>query len=456
MLTVEPDGEPIDESAMQQVPASVNVLRTPWIDLIKQVKGLCRMGSAPVDSPGQSLLRDPAQSCRDSGPESPHAVKPAAQRSSGIIREFVSRLLITPDSRVGWIRPAVRAAMRHIRRQRPDVLYSTSPYASAHLIGLIVSRRTGLPWVADFRDPWRDNPFRRRGPAILERWDAWLERTVLRRASYVVCNTPTMAARLCRRLPFLTGKCSTILNGFDQQRFEAIEPARLAPGDTFVLTHSGQFYGPRSPNTLFTALRSVLERRPDLAARMQVMLIGPRTYDGRDLGELAAEAGVAEQVKVLGQKRHAETLSYLAGSDALLLVGNRGGGDELQVPNKLFEYLAMRKPIIAAVAAHSPAVSILSAARAQALVCDPGDPVALAGAVAQLAQGRPPCVDDAWGGVARFDRIHRAAELADIFRKVSAGYLQEPVAAHAVPEGRTKVGVPSMFDSLGVEGPCTT
>jgi len=99
---------------------------------------------------------------------------------------------------------------------------------SAHLIALTLSRRTGLPWVADFRDPWIGNPFRQAGSAILERWDALLERRVLRRATRVVCSTPTMTARLCERLPFIGGKCSTILNGFDPESFDGIDIAFFA------------------------------------------------------------------------------------------------------------------------------------------------------------------------------------------------------------------------------------
>jgi glycosyltransferase involved in cell wall biosynthesis len=273
--------------------------------------------------------------------------------------------------------------------------------------------------VADFRDPWRDSPFRESTFAMLERWDDWLEQKVLRRASHVVCNTPTMAERLCKRLPFVADKCSTILNGFDAERPYAAESWRTAPSETFVLTHAGQFYGPRSPKPVFKALRSLLKRRPALRGKLQLLLIGPRLFDGTDLAQMAKEAGVDEHVHVLGQKSHAETMSRLAGSDALLLAGTSGVGSELQVPNKLFEYLTLRKPIIATLASGNPAIDILKDARAEALVCDPNDTVALASAITQLATGKHPDVADAWSGVAQFDRTHRAEELADVFRMVS-------------------------------------
>ncbi|MHC4697671.1 MAG: glycosyltransferase family 4 protein [Planctomycetota bacterium] len=444
VLTVEPKDEPVDNSLMQQVPESAGILRAPWIDLIERGKKLCRMNPARVDTDRPaSSRRSPIEN-----PRRPASTDNGAVRSPPwLTKEFVSRLLITPDSRTGWIWPAVKMGMRHIRRRRPDVVYSTSPYMSAHLIALILSRRTGMPWVADFRDPWRDNPFCEPGFAVLERWDAWLEKMVLRRATHVVCSTPTMAARLCERLPLIADKCSTILNGFDPGLLDTVEPVRNTPSDTFLITHAGQFYGPRSPNTLFSALRRALDQSPELAGRMQIALIGQREYDGRDLHQLAVEAGVGDDVKVLGQKSHAETIAYLAGSDALMLVGSSGVGSDLQVPNKLFEYLAIRKPIIATLPAHSPAVDIIKDARAQVLVCDPDDPTALANAMVQLAKGDRPSIDGARSGVAQFDRAHRAAELADIFYKVAS----KPAAAQsdacavsetgacAVPEGRRKV-----------------
>lgn len=412
VLTVEPRDEPLDESLLREVPASATVLRTPWFDTIVCAKRIV----------------DWALRTKTSGRG--HSRSTIGKRQShGRFREWASRLLVTPDSRIGWICPAVRAGLRAIRLRRPDVIYSTSPYMSAHLVALVLSRLAHLPWVADFRDPWRGNPFHRPHPsrgceptdtfATLDHWDALIEWMVLRSAANIVCCTPTMTEALCRRRPFVSKKCTTILNGFDRQRFDDIEPMRLAPADHFVLTHCGQFYGPRSPKVWFAALRRVLDRSPELVGRIHLQLIGSESYDGRSLSDWAAQAGVRECVRVLGQKSHAEALSYMAGSDALLLAGSTGIGAELQIPNKLFEYLALRKPIIAACSAMSPIVKIISDARAEAVVCDPDDERGLAGAITRLALDRHVNVGNAWAGVSQFDRAHRAKELAEVFRRVA-------------------------------------
>ncbi|UCC30875.1 MAG: hypothetical protein JSU86_01095, partial [Phycisphaerales bacterium] len=107
------------------------------------------------------------------------------------------------------------------------------------------------------------------------------------------------------------------------------------------------------------------------------------------------------------------------GSDALILAGSAGAGGELQIPNKLYEYLAVRRPIIATCSSASPVVSILNEARAEAVVCDPADEQALARAITQLATDRHVNVVDAWDGVDQFDRARRAGELEEIFRSLS-------------------------------------
>jgi len=365
VVTAQPHNDPIDATLLADVPASASVRRTAWADPVASLKHLFG-------------FRDTGEDHREPARQQVEANRPPGRS----LREWLTRLMFTPDSRTGWILPAVRASMAAIRKCRPDVIYSTSPCMSAHLAALLVRLRTGLPWVADFRDPWRDNPFRQSGFASLEWWDGWLERRVLRNASHIVCNTPTMRQCLCARMPLLAAKSTTILNGFDLDSLDGLVPVRTgAPGD-FIFMHCGQFYGPRSPAVWFRALRRLLEESPDLARRARLALIGPDLYKGEHLKELARQADVADAVIVLGLRTHAEALARMAGSDALLLAGADGPGSDLQVPNKLFEYVAIGKPILATAAANSPIITILGTIlgkmHAPALICPPDDDAAVA------------------------------------------------------------------------------
>lgn len=471
VLTVEPGDEPIDEASLELVPGSVDVIRTPWHDLIAKTKRFLCMGSnaTPQDS---SISKNEVGVAEGRRP---------SDRLHKRFRDWVSRLMTIPDSRLGWYWPACRAGKSILQSRRYDVIYSTSPYMTAHLIARRLSRRFGIPWVADFRDPWRDNPFRELPFSSLNQWDAFLERRVLAEADYVVCNTPTMRARLCERLPFVAEKSTVIMNGFDRDRLVDVEPIRPGPVSDFILTHAGQFYGRRSPIPLFRALRRAMETQSTTGRRIRLTLIGPDQYDGVPLEKLARMEGVENHVTIIGPKPHRETLSLLAGSDAVLLVGSNGPGSDLQVPNKLFEYLALRRPILAVVAPANPSANVLNAAQADAIVCDPEEPDSLTDALAclmnssilcstrplwrplmkrgispgnqhatssnceaplpsPLTKGGPrgvlrdtasaiavpepgtnsqPPPNGTWRGVNQFDRTHRAAELTTVFELVT-------------------------------------
>jgi glycosyltransferase involved in cell wall biosynthesis len=152
---------------------------------------------------------------------------------------------------------------------------------------------------------------------------------------------------------------------------------------------------------------------------VHLALIGPASYRGRSLSDWAAQAGVQDHVHVLGAKSHEETLRYMVGSDALILAASSGAGAELQIPNKLFEYLAARRPIIATCSTDSPIRAILNVAHAEARICTPEDERGITDAILHLATHRRPDMADAWSGVSRFERAHRAEELLEVFRKVS-------------------------------------
>ncbi len=403
VLTVDPSNEPLDENLSDLVPPSTVVIRSRWFDVLHWIKS----------------LRRSIQSCERLFASHRAVHRQSKNENRKSFGNWLSRFLMTPDSRIGWIPFAVRAGLRAIRRCRPDVLYSTSPYMSAHLVALVLHYCRRIPWVADFRDPWVDNPFRNLGFPMLRVWDSLLEWMVLKGASRIVCNTPTMMEALCRRRPWVTRKCTVIQNGVDCDLLDRISPTRDDVGKNFVFTHSGQFYGPRSPRALFAALGLIRRQSPALAEGIQIRLIGDESHDGRSLRAWAEEMGVGDSVRIVGRLRHDEALSQMAGSDALILWGSTGPGSDRQIPNKLFEYLGLRRPILAVVAPDSPVVSILQQAQAYAICCPPDDEVAIAKALADLSSREIVAPNEYWSGVKKFDRALRAAELLELFDQVS-------------------------------------
>lgn len=402
LTVVPPAQEPTDASLMSIIPEGTQVVAARWSQPVEVLRRRLR---AMVGSPRNAAK--PVQTTAQA--------QQAGEHDQSFAR-VVAALLATPDSRTGWILPAVWKGLGVIRRRRPEVMYSTSPYASAHLIALVLHRLTGVPWVADFRDPWCGNPFQQPRSRIVERLDAWLERLVLKHASSVVCNTPTLAKSFATRHPGVRQKVSTILNGIDAATLRNIRPHRLAPAGHFVFLHCGQFYGPRSPHVLFEGFRRLLLEFPCQSERVRLALLGPPVFQGQSLADMASKAGLADRVIVCGEKPHAKALELSIGADALVLVGALGPGSELQVPQKLFEYLALRRPILGLLSPDNPAAAILEDAQADGVVCDAGEPAAVAKAMRHLIDPSRVPSPDAWCGVHLFDRGLRVAELDEIFQ----------------------------------------
>lgn len=415
VITASGAGEPQDDNLLAAVPTVTRVSRVAWKDRVAACKELLRIAEPKVRWPREAR----------------NTTAKSAITNQSSPRDWFTRLLHLPDSRSGWIRPAIRAGMETIQNDAPRIIYSTSPYMSAHLVALKLQRRTGLPWVADFRDPWRDNPFRKLDYRSLDWLDARMERAVLQAANHLVMNTATARDRLCARYPQLAAKCSVILNGYDADSFESVTPVRDADANQYVIAHAGQFYGSRSPVPYFRALRMAVEQTPALAATLRLHLIGADRFDGKPLADLARQEGVENLVRVIGPLLHVQTLQRLAGADALLLAGSDGPGADLQVPAKLFEYLALRRPVIAAIPRENPAVDILHSAKVPLMMCQPTDTSQLANAMAKAATTGFPLCADPWSGVDQFDRKHRAAQLLAIFERLTNNAAATPSPLNA-------------------------
>jgi glycosyltransferase involved in cell wall biosynthesis len=257
-----------------------------------------------------------------------------------LIKRQIYSLLWLPDDRQGFIPPAVRLALR-LHRERPyDVMVSTAPPQSLHLCGLILSRLRNLPWVMEYRDPWQGgkaaNVVTWWSGALEARWEA----AALRRAAAVVTVTDALAAVLRERVAD-PGKVVSVLNGIPS----AHPPRRAAPTGTFQILHAGTVYSRRDPRPLFRALKIVKQRLGPVGRPFVVDFVGLSwQYQGRSLEDWAEEEGVGDLVNLHHAVGYAECQGMIGGADLLLLLAQN---QPLQIPNKLYDYLAAGRPILA-------------------------------------------------------------------------------------------------------------
>lgn len=249
-----------------------------------------------------------------------------------------------PDRWVSWVLGAVPAGLGMIRRYRPQVIWSTYPIASAHLVGLALRRLTGLPWVADLRDPMLDDshPSGRLKRAVA----GWIEAQTLRHCSRAVCTTPGAVRAYRERYPELPpGRLCLIENGYDEQAFTAVEKrARPASGGPLTLLHSGIVYpSERDPRPLFAALAALRAR--GRLARTNFRLVLRAAVHEAWLAQLAREHGIEDIVEIAPPLPYGAALAEMLDAGALLVL--QAANCNAQVPAKLYEYLRARRPILA-------------------------------------------------------------------------------------------------------------
>jgi glycosyltransferase involved in cell wall biosynthesis len=261
--------------------------------------------------------------------------------------------LATPDRWVTWKWWAVPAGLKLIREFRPDVIWSTFPIATAHAIAAQLHRRTGIPWVADMRDPmvehdpvtgidYPTNPGIRRERLTIER-------EVIDGASRVVFCTPgARAIGIARYGEAHANRFAIVPNGYDEDTFAQVEreprPARQ-PGQ-FRLVHSGTVYPgtDRGPDALFAAL-AALRSEGALPAGFRLVL----RASGHDaqIMQLAQKENVADLIDLAPSLPYRQAIAEMFESEGLLLLQGRTSNPA--IPAKLYEYLRVRRPILALV-----------------------------------------------------------------------------------------------------------
>jgi glycosyltransferase involved in cell wall biosynthesis len=241
-----------------------------------------------------------------------------------------------------WVLPAFRAAARVIRAERPDALLTSSPPHTVHLLGHWIKTRFGLPWVADYRDPW---VYGRGGPKPTTwhaRWEGFKEKKVLQSADGIVVNTPLAQEALLQELPCIGDKTIAITNGFDPEDFIA-ESAIEATSPSLTMLHSGELYSGRDPRSFFDALVGL--NVPLNVPPFKVTFLGQSSDPRYDWPGEVRRRGVEKMVQFKGHVSYSEALTNMKSADILLLLDSPGR--RVGIPAKLFEYFGAGRPILA-------------------------------------------------------------------------------------------------------------
>ena len=332
-----------------------------------------------------------------------------------------------PDRWISWLFGALVTGFRMIRQHRPNIIWSTYPIATAHLIGYWLSRLSGIPWVADFRDPMAHVGY----PPDKATWDSYLsvEQKVFAQASRVVFTTPGAARLYTQRYMPQAHRIRIIENGYDEASFSNLalptsQPA-LNPGK-FTLLHSGIVYPEwRDPKELFAALRRLIDTGAIDSDSIRVRFRASGHPDF--LTSLVASHNLNDLVQILPPVGYRTALAEMCAADGLLVLQSDDCND--QIPAKVYEYLRAQKPILGICGDAGDTADVLRQAGFKHLApLEQSQPIgdALVNFLHDIRNGLTPSSNRKF--VESASRRAKAGALADLFNEVQSEHASRKTA----------------------------
>ncbi len=332
----------VDEGLCHGLPAALHVDRVPYRNPLHEAIR------------ARDHLRNKIRACFNSRSGTARAEEKREEVSGtrgrlSVLKDLaLDRIFSFPDPQCFWLRPAVRKLSTLPFRDRPDVVFASGKPWTGLLVGKTIAQRFRVPLVADFRDPWTNNPTENLAPS-LARSAKKLERRVCGFADRVVSTTPELSDHFSAEYPDFSDKFVTITNGFDGASFgplleEKTDSARPAEEESFLeLTHFGSIYPNRSPMALLRAIKELLQEKKIQRGRLRLRFVG-----GWDAANASCEALAQELEKEGAILRepplpHDVCLRQMASAQMLLVVQP---AFPLQIPGKIYEYIASGRPLV--------------------------------------------------------------------------------------------------------------
>ncbi|CAH8285523.1 glycosyl transferase family 4 [Mariniflexile fucanivorans] len=270
--------------------------------------------------------------------------------SKGIISEkktqsFVEKVMLyirgnyfIPDARKAWVKPSVAFLLEYISKENIEMIITTGPPHSLHLIGLQLKEQLGVKWIADFRDPWTTIGYHKElmlTEASKAKHKA-LEKQVLNTANQIIVTSFTTK----KEFQQLTNKpIEVITNGYD---YESVAPFEM--DSKFTLAHIGSLLSKRNPEILWQVLRDLIAENKSFSKDFQLDFIG---FISESILESIKNYNLSDYINKIGYVSHKEAIVFQKKSQVLLLIEIDSEDTKCIIPGKLFEYMVSNRPIIA-------------------------------------------------------------------------------------------------------------
>ena len=255
----------------------------------------------------------------------------------GKVIQYIRANYFIPDARKFWIKPSVKFLSNYLEKNPVDVIITTGPPHSLHLIGLHLKKKKDIKWISDFRDPWTEIDYFHKMPLNkkAKKKHHQLEREVLKNSDSVIVVGNTMRDQYLKE----TDKVVTISNGFDTSDNKEVSHLDIF----FSITHVGMMNADRNPSDLWKILKEICLENPDFKSDLKIRLIGKIAKEvSHDLNIF--DSGITEVVDYVS---YAEVKKYQLETQVLLLCINNVPSARGIITGKIFEYLQAKRPILA-------------------------------------------------------------------------------------------------------------
>jgi len=306
-----------DESIISEIPEGIKIIRFP----IKEPYGFAKVFSKKKTNRVSSGI-----------------ITNKKQSSLEKFLLWVRGNFFIPDARIGWVKPSVSFLEDYLSKNKIDIIITSGPPHSLHLIGKSLKKKTGIKWLADFRDPWTKIHYHKslRLNKRAQKKHLELESEVLTNADQVVVTSENTKKEFQK----ITNKpIEVITNGYDVSK-------KIIPNldSQFTLVHIGSLLSNRNPEILWKVLSEIKNENEEFSKDLSIKLMGAVSDD---VLKSIEDFGLANNCKAYGYISHQEAIQQQHNSQVLLLVEMDTPETKSIIPGKLFEYLAAKRPILA-------------------------------------------------------------------------------------------------------------
>lgn len=408
------DMEPVDLSTLDEIPEGTPIYRAqlpkPKDRVVQFLKGGKQKPAETL--PASSIVAEKSEdACQVPPPKS--RLRSMLGSMLGIIDRIAHRYLLIPDDLVLWSGSAVRVGEVAVREFQPDIILATAPYFTDLIVGARLSQKTGIPWVADYRDLWTGDVLREWVPPWRRRLEIMLERHYVSTASSVVTVSEPKTQVVRERMSSLAKeRFVTITNGYDPEEFEGVV-AEGGESDMVRVVYAGRLFKNRRGYELLEAMGELLREAPEARHRIRFEYYGGVTPEiSVRMSELIAEYGLDGIFNFSPDVPYARSKALQKGADVLLLIVDGGATTSGVIPGKLFEYVAAGPPMLCLAA--EGATSEIIRRGGLGWVVPPGDILALKTVLQNFVEnGTALCSPDTdfIGGFERRKLVQRLAEV---------------------------------------------